>query len=96
MGGAAMKTVPDKRATTRHDPCSLALILVALVTPSAWTSRYETEVKTSSVLASQDGEITFPVMFGRGDHGKAVATASGKTGTVSLEYGVGMDAFKRQ
>ena len=60
------------------------------------TSRYETEVMTSSVLASQDGEITVPVGFGRGDHGKAVATASGKTGTVSLEYGVGMDAFRRQ
>ena len=59
------------------------------------TSRYETETKTSSGKASQDGEITFAVMFGPGDHGKAVATASGKTGTVSLEYGVGMDAFKR-
>lgn len=60
------------------------------------TSRYETEVKTSSGMASPDGELTLAVEFGPGDHGEAIATASGKTGTVSLEYGIGMDAWRRK
>ena len=59
-------------------------------------SRYKKENKGSKLTASEGGEIRFPVLFGRGDRGKATATATGKNCTVSLEYKVGKDARKVQ
>ena len=57
------------------------------------TSQYKTERLTRTIQASAKGRVVFPVMFGPGDRGTADATATGRSGTVSVQYKVGRDAL---
>ena len=58
----------------------------------ATTSEFKKENKSSAGHADDKGVLAFPVLFGEGDHGKARATAAGKSCKVALEYQVGPDA----
>lgn len=60
------------------------------------TSEYKDEKLTNTHTASEVGELKFPVLYGKGDRGKARFTAVGKECTVTLEYNVGKDALEVQ
>ena len=60
------------------------------------TSQHKDERAVKTVDASAKGVVIFPVMFGRGDRGTAIATATGRSGVVSIQYRVGSDALVRQ
>jgi len=58
-------------------------------------SRYERDEISSTISASETGEVAFPVLFERRDRGEAAATATTDACTVTLEYNVGADALVR-
>ncbi len=60
------------------------------------TSELNKESKSSTGHTDDKGALDFPVTFAEGDHGKAKATAAGKTCKVSLEYKVGPDALVKR
>ena len=59
-------------------------------------SQYKDERAVKTVETSRKGEVVFPVLFGRGDRGTAIARAAGSSGAVSIQYKVGRDALVRQ
>ena len=59
-------------------------------------SQYKDERAVKTVETSRRGEVIFPVAFGRGDRGTAIARAGGSNGAVSIQYKVGRDALVRQ
>jgi len=59
------------------------------------TSQYKDERAVKTVEASGEGEVVFPVLFGRADRGTATAIAAGGRGAVSIQYKVGRDALVR-
>jgi hypothetical protein len=54
-------------------------------------SRFKEEALAKPLTASDAGELTFPVGFGRGDRGTAVVTATTERCTLTLEYKVGLE-----
>ncbi len=60
------------------------------------TSQYKKERNVITVPASKRGEVRFPVLFGPGDRGTAIATATVRGCTVSVQYKVGNDALVLQ
>ena len=60
------------------------------------TSEYKDEKLMGSYKVTEVGELKFPILFGKGDRGKATVTAEGKKCTVKLEYNVGEDALEVQ
>ena len=60
------------------------------------TTQYKGERAVKTVEASGEGEVVFPVLFGRADLGTATAKATCSRGAVSIQYKVGRDAFVRQ
>jgi hypothetical protein len=60
------------------------------------TSSLNKENKSSTGHIDDKGTLDLPLSFAEGDHGKAKATAAGKTCKVSLEYKVGPDALVKR
>ncbi|HVT61435.1 MAG TPA: hypothetical protein VHR45_23935 [Thermoanaerobaculia bacterium] len=58
-------------------------------------SRYRKEVMSKVHKASDTGAVSFPVLFGDRDSGKATISAKGGSCSVKLEYKIGRDAFPR-
>lgn len=56
------------------------------------TNELGKDKKTDALHASDKGEAKFPVLYSEGDHGKAKATAAGKSCKVTVDYKVGKDA----